>query len=74
MIFIDYKYQKVEYIRTSKLFNNFIDREELFKMNAKIMMENIDNIIKDEKIDIYDIDEEINYSSINQLNELTYQI
>ena len=74
MIFVDYKYQKVEYIRTSKPLNNFIDREELFKMNAKIMMENIDNIIKDEKIDIYDIDEEINYFSINQLNELTYQI
>ena len=69
MISVDYKNKKVEYIRTSKLFNNYIDKKELSEINAKMMMENIDTIIKNVKIDIYDTDEEINYSSMNQLQD-----
>ena len=66
------KNAKIEYLKTSELYNAFIDKNELSNMNPIKMMENIDFIAKGIDIDIFDTDEEINYNNLQFIDEKNY--
>ena len=74
-LFNKFKYNddnKIEYLKTSGLYNAFIDKNELCKMNSKDMINYIDSITKGITIDIFGTDEEINYNRLNYLEESDY--
>ena len=63
------KIQNIEYLKSSLNYKQFIDEKELEDMTPKKMMENIDTIAKGMKINVFDIDQEIDYSKLESFDD-----
>ena len=70
--FFNIKNNKIQYLKTSELYNAFIDKNELSNMNSIKMIENIDIITKGIDIEIFGTVEEINYKKLECFDENNY--
>ena len=58
----------IEYLRSSEIFKSYIKKDLVEKINIKEMLNNIDTLIAGKNIDIYGLDEEINYDNLFIIN------
>ena len=62
----------IEYLKSSKNYRQFIEEKQLADMTSKQMLNNIEIIVKEMRIDLFGIDTEIDYSKLEQFDDNNY--
>ena len=64
-----YAKNEIEFLKSSSKFRKYINENELKIMNPKLIMNNIDKIVKGYRFNLFGIEKEIDYSKLKTLKE-----
>lgn len=64
-----YAKNEIEFLKSSSKFRKYINENELKIMNPKLIMNNIDKLVKGYRFNLFGIEKEIDYSKLKTLKE-----